>query len=168
MKALIVLVLGISLSASALALEFKVSMKTGPKLAVSCAPHESFCRELCGESECSMDTNLCKDCVGSSLFLTELYRSVGRSLLPAEQVPQSEVISSLKTTPMMVVDRRFFLNIQEDYNSFDFKEYYARLCNYEDEMPILFVPLRSNLAPQLLRILVFCRGSQDFRILRYQ
>ncbi|GEM_PF-4756846 len=168
MKTILFLLLALVTDTS-FAVEFKALMNAGPKLSVSCERGETSCIELCkGETECVIETVLCRDCMGSGLFFTELYRSLGRSLLPSQEMPLEKIIKSLKEKKMMVMDRRFFLNIIEDYNSFDFKEYYSLLCDYQDSMPILFAELDSKQVPDFAKISVFCPLSQTAKILRFE
>lgn len=150
-------------SARSYAMNFQVQMNPSPRLKVQCQASDKECVELCvNELECVIKTNLCRDCLGSSLFMTEMYRSLGRSLLPAKKVSADKVFKALKENRMMVIDRRFFLNIIEDSNSFDFKEYYSLLCSHQDQMPILFIELNDSLIPNLSKISVFCDSNQEF------
>ncbi len=151
------------------AVQFAPLMKAAPKVEVKCNPSEESCLSLCqGELECVLDTALCRDCLGSSLFLTELYRSLGRSLLPSHELSIEKLFEDLKDKKLMVIDRRFFLNIFEDHNSFDFKEYYSLLCGHQDSMPILFAELDRNHSPDLSKLSVFCTHSQVLSLLSFQ
>lgn len=150
------------------AIEFYPLMTAGTSVKVTCEPSENGCLDLCkGKQECIIETVLCRNCMGSSLFFTELYRSIGRSLLPGNEILLEKIILNLKNKKLMVMDRRFFLNIIEDYNSFDFKEYYSLLCDYQDLTPVLFAELDENLGPDLSKISVFCPSSQRARVLRF-
>ena len=166
---LLLLLLVLLGGSNSFAMSFKVQMNPSPRVNVSCLPSENECLSLCDQkSECVIETNLCRDCMGSSLFMTELYRSLGRSLLPEKKLSTENILKALKEKQMMVIDRRFFLNIIEDSNSFDFKEYYSLLCDYQDKMPILFVELNKSLAPNLSNISVFCDNNQEFNLLKFQ
>jgi len=110
------------------------------EVVVSCNEDEYFCDNLCDEKEkCVFKEKACRDCIGSSVYMTYIFNYAGKSIVRTEEeVPMEDLIIMLKSGLFSTIHAKSIYNHVERFDSPVLKEKFQRLCNpYVDEYPML-------------------------------
>jgi hypothetical protein len=136
-------------------LEYKKEVK------VSCAEEEtSFCVSLCNnETECLLEEGMCKDCVGTSIHMTDFFRGIGNNIVPLNSLLTDHLLRRLESGDFVTFTSKTIYNLLTALDSKKIKRQFRALCTDETEYPVVFAKV-SPLRREIINIdLVLCNNG---------
>jgi hypothetical protein len=136
-------------------------------LVVNCAPEELMCMDLCNkQSQCKIAQPVCRSCIGTGLFLTQIFQSLTDSFgLEGAEADQFEFISDIKKNKFVTIEANSPFNMFDDSDSKRFERELDGMCGQVDSYPLLIGSLNSGNELTKLKYLV-CHYDDGARILK--
>lgn len=148
---LIFLTLVTNNSAFALQVEEIWSSDYRPQLKVLCTSgEEQMCSELCKSeqavNECIIDQKVCRDCVGTSLLVTNIFEGMGvRYRNRGDEVTSYELIDLLKSKNFVSFTSKSVYNHVDSYDSLTLQKKFLSLCPAGTmSTPVVFFDLKAK------------------------
>lgn len=120
-----------------------------PQLKVQCFDgEETLCRDLCksdlSSNECIVDQKVCRDCVGTSLLVTNIFEGMGvRYRNRGDEVSSYELIDLLTSKNFVTFTSKSVYNHVDAYNSLTLQKKFQSLCPAETKStPVVFFDLK--------------------------
>ena len=111
------------------------------EVAINCSEGDYFCQDYCGKkSQCLIEEEFCRNCVGSDLYLTYIFNHVGKTIVRAEEeISEYEFIDFINKGMFSTISAKSVYNHVERFNGDLIKGKFQKLCSpYNDEYPIIF------------------------------
>jgi hypothetical protein len=108
---------------------------------VSCSLHEEECIHFCaGHQACKMEEKFCRDCIGTSLWMSHLLDSLGREITNKKiHFPIKDFFKNLKGDKYIAMTPDDIYNVIDPYRSIHVYNKFAALCPEESLSQIIFL-----------------------------
>ncbi len=132
-------------------------------LIVSCEGKELFCKELCGDnSQCIIPEGPCRDCIGTSLMMTNLLSEMGRTIVNSEVLSdKEEFLNFLRSGKFVTLIPNDVYNVIDASSSISAMKKFEKLCPKDSLDQIVFL----NVDPFTRKVLspkaVYCVQEED-------
>lgn len=120
-----------------------------PQLKLSCTEgEESMCSDLCPGSssakECILDQKVCRDCVGTSLLVTNIFEGMGvRYRNRGDEVSFYEFVDLIASKNFVSFTSKSVYNHVDSYDSLVLQKKFQSLCPVNSTlMPVVFFDLK--------------------------
>jgi hypothetical protein len=124
--------------ASAISYEPQWSESFEKTVKMSCQEGEFQCEDLCGESTCVVKEKVCRNCIGSNILITHIFRDMGRSYIStANEVSYYEVLELLQSGNFASFTSKSVYNIVERYDSMALRQKFQSLCPNGTKYPVV-------------------------------
>lgn len=112
----------------------------------SCSGDLSYlCHRMCeGESSCSIAEGVCKDCVGTTIDLTNLFKNIGLTITSTEKVQGLGLVNIVTSNNFVTFTSKSIYNIITSYDSKGMKRQFSSLCSDGTEYPVVFASVYSK------------------------
>lgn len=135
------------------------------ELVVSCLEGELLCRDLCNKNECRIKQTICRDCIGTSIFMAQIFQSFTEAYsLTGRELSDSETIQFLKTKKLVSIETNSPFNVFDDSNSLKFDRNLSRMCGGFGSFPLLLGTLGKSGSIESLNYLV-CHTEDGARVM---
>ncbi|MFT6604635.1 MAG: hypothetical protein ACJARO_002158, partial [Bacteriovoracaceae bacterium] len=105
---------------------------------MTCSEDEFQCEDLCGKSSCVIKEKVCRNCIGSNIRITHIFRDMGRSFTnTGNEVSYYEVLEILGSGHFATFTSKSIYNIVERYDSAKLRKKFQSLCPNEINYPIV-------------------------------
>lgn len=117
-----------------------------PNIIFECSKEERFCLELCNqESQCSIKEKICKNCIGTSILMTNIFEEMGVQYRNnGIEVNPYEFIDFLRKKNFVSFTSRSIFNQTDSFDSPSMKNRFQGLCSGKSEYPVVFFDLKEN------------------------
>lgn len=117
-----------------------------PQLSIVCEKSESFCADLCFQNtSCELDVKICRDCVGTSLIMTNIFEKMGVQYRnTGASISYYEFIDFLREKNFVFFSSKSIYNQIESYDSPLLRARFQKLCPSNIEYPIVFFGLKKK------------------------
>ena len=133
---------------------------------LSCSQDEYFCDDFCGVKEkCLIEEEVCRDCVGSSIYLTHLFNNLGKSIVSSGESAQVEDLLTLfESGSFATITAKSVYNHVDYFNGKKIQAKFSALCETDDSDGAILVLETNPISkiPQGARYLI-C-GEEFFHI----
>lgn len=119
-----------------------------PYLSVQCdLRNQSDCEKLCpldDNSSCQLPMKVCRDCIGTSLLVTDIFEGMGvRYKNTGKEIRFDEFVTFLRTGQFVTFSAKSVYNHVDNYDSLNLQMRFNGLCPFEPKNPaIVFFDLR--------------------------
>jgi hypothetical protein len=133
----------LSLLCLSLAYSFEVSDRWNHRFEketiLNCSESEYFCDDLCGmKFKCVVKERVCRDCIGSSVYLTHIFDQIGRSIINSDETQIDDLLELLKTGRFNSISAKSVYNIMDGVADTDLLRRFKSLCPSEEfQNPIM-------------------------------
>ncbi len=119
------------------------SVELEPFLNINCqGDYKSFCQKVCNveaDKSCSIPMPVCRDCIGTSLLITNIFESMGIRYRNSGNHISNEVFSEyLSRKQFVTFSSKSVYNHVDSYDSQNLRNRFKSLCTEEIESPIVF------------------------------
>lgn len=105
---------------------------------MSCGEDEYQCEDFCGEKICKIEEKVCRNCIGSNLLITHIFRDMGRTFRNSgNEISYYEVLETLSTNLFASFTSKSIYNIVERYDSPKLRKKFQSLCDNGTEYPVV-------------------------------
>lgn len=105
---------------------------------MTCSEDEFQCEDLCGKSSCIIKEKVCRNCIGSNIRITHIFRDMGRSFTnTGNEVSYYEVLETLGSQHFATFTSKSIYNIVERYDSTKLRLKFQSLCPNEVKYPVV-------------------------------
>lgn len=120
--------------------------ENSPMMNSTCSTNERFCKELCNqEGECSFNVKVCKDCVGTSILMTNIFEQMGTQYRnTGSQVSEYELIDFIKEQNFVIFSSRSIYNQIDSFDGPVIRARFQSLCSSGIEYPVVFFQLKEK------------------------
>ena len=99
-----------------------------------------FASRACGEEKmCEFKEGICRDCIGTSLYMTSLFNGMGSIYRSTEFVRSSELLDLIERGDFITLSSRSIYNHVESFDSDKLKARFQVLCRDGSEYPLVFI-----------------------------
>jgi len=138
-KTLILLTILFSGSALSIELDSRWNYKFEKEVVLTCSQDEYFCEDLCENKErCIIKENVCRDCIGSTPYLTHVFNQIGRSIVSEGiEAPVEDLIELLRDGKFSSISSKSIYNHVDRFGSNKIMSKFESLCDYESQNPVM-------------------------------
>jgi len=141
-KRLLILTLLIAGNAFALQLESGWNYKFEKEVFLKCTEDEYICDDFCeNKKHCRIKEKICRDCVGSSIYMTHFFNNLGKSIVSSGvEIPVEELLAMLENGAFATITAKSVYNHIDFFNGSKIQEKFSFLCQgYNVESPLVFL-----------------------------
>ena len=109
--------------------------------------NESLCIDFCGkEDACKISEGPCWNCIGTSVYLTHIFKNMGRIFFNSEvEIEEEEFFSFLKSGRFVSFSSRSIYNHISKFDEEEIQNKFNSLCNFSSRKgPIVFFDVQGN------------------------
>jgi hypothetical protein len=133
---------------SALSFELLEQWSTdySPELKATCSSMDQLCLALCdNEFECTIPVKTCKDCVGTSILMTNIFDRMGLGYRNSgKDVDSSELIELIRSGDFVTFTSKSVYNQTDSFDSAPMKARFKTLCPRSVDYPVVFFSLKEK------------------------
>ena len=110
------------------------------KVIMSCFQENDFsCEDTCGNKEsCEFSESICRDCVGSSVSLTYIFKYMGLNLRSnGNRVSQYEIMDLIQSGDFVSLNAKSIYNHVDRFNSMSLRRKFRSLCENGAREPLV-------------------------------
>lgn len=105
---------------------------------VKCADNEYSCDDFCGNKvQCIIKERVCRDCVGSTVYLTHIFDQIGRSIVNSDETVPDELFDFLKTKKFNSISSKSVYNVMDGVGDTDLAKRFLSLCPEGSTNPLM-------------------------------
>lgn len=105
---------------------------------MSCSADEFQCDDLCGKSTCEIKEKVCRNCIGSDLYITHIFRDMGRSFRSTGfEISYYEVLERLTKGFFASFTSRSIYNQIDRFDSAPLRKKFQSLCLNDTKYPVV-------------------------------
>ena len=139
MKMIGLLLMMISFQVSAVSLETVWTMSSEKELHLYCAQTEDeTCLQFCGDESCIVSEPVCKNCVGTSVTMTYIFKEMGRVYIAGEKLDDYYLYDLLNNQNFVSLTSRSVYNLVYSFNASSLRRQFRSLCNDGTAYPVAF------------------------------
>jgi hypothetical protein len=134
-KKLFFLIIGLLVVNSAFSIEVadRWNYKFQKEVIINCTESEYFCDDLCGKKDqCVIKEKVCRDCLGSTVYLTHIFDQIGRSIVASEEAQIEDMIELLETKRFSAITSTSVYNMVDAMGDKKIEKRFASLCPTEE------------------------------------
>ncbi len=125
--------LGLSKPASSIEVKDEWNHRFQKEVVISCGESEYFCDDLCGKKDqCVIKEKVCRDCIGSTVYLTHIFDQIGRSIVASDDAQIEDVLDLLKSNRFSTISSNSVYNMVDGTGNKDIERRFASLCPSEE------------------------------------
>lgn len=110
-----------------------------------CSENDDLCLRACGEEKsCEFEEGICRDCIGTSLYMTSLFNGMGKIYRSTDTVRSSELLDLIETGDFITLSSKSIYNHVEAFNSKKLKARFQSLCSDGTKYPLVFIAAESG------------------------
>jgi len=131
----IILFIGLFLSKSAFSIEVtdRFNHRFQKEVILNCGESEYFCDDLCGKKDkCVIKEKVCRDCIGSTVYLTHVFDQIGRSIVASDEAQIGDVLELLKSNRFSVISSNSVYNMVDGMGDKSIERRFGSLCPSEE------------------------------------
>ncbi len=103
------------------------------EVVVNCGEGEYFCDDLCDKKDqCIIKEKVCRDCLGSTVYLTHIFDQIGRSIVASEEAQIEDMIELLKANRFSIITPTSVYNMVDAMGDKKIEKRFASLCPSEE------------------------------------
>lgn len=131
-------------SVSAFEIQEAWNAEYSPELIVNCSELDRLCIDLCNnETKCVIPQKVCKDCIGTSVLMTNIFERMGVGYRNAgEAISEYTLVDLIKSGNFVTFTSRSIYNQNDTFDSRLSKERFQSLCSNSTPYPVVFFGLR--------------------------
>lgn len=145
MKLLLVISL---LVTSSFALDFKTDWNEAfeKSIVMTCSVDDSKCREICSnETQCVFTEEVCRNCIGTSIYTTHLFKTMGQVYRNnGVEVTTDHIISLLSSGEFASISAKSIYNHVDKFNSKSLRIRFQSLCSNGAQEPIVILSMNKK------------------------
>lgn len=131
---------------------------------MSCSEEEFQCEDLCGQKTCEIKEKVCRNCIGSDVYVTHIFRDMGRSFRNlGNEVSYYEVLERLSEGKFATFTSRSIYNQIERFDSVGLRKKFQSLCSNETEYPVVVFKI-AEVSRKLEEVQFVICGNQAFEM----
>ncbi len=117
-----------------------------PYLILECLPQDKLCSATCAnEGQCAIEQKVCKDCVGTSILMTNIFERMGIFYRNSgNKISTQEFAHFLQDHNFVTFTSRSIYNQTDSFDSPQTKARYQSLCPDQTEYPVVFFELKAK------------------------
>ena len=130
----------ILLSGSALSMEMdsRWNYKFEKEVVLTCSEDEFFCEDLCeSKDKCVIKENVCRDCIGSTPYLTHVFNQLGKSIVKSDAAQVEDLVELLETDSFATISVKSIYNNVDTFGSNKIIDKFGALCDFTADKPIM-------------------------------
>ncbi|TDJ07851.1 MAG: hypothetical protein E2O68_03025 [Deltaproteobacteria bacterium] len=130
----------ILLSGSALSVELDArwNYKFEKEVVLTCSEDEFFCEDLCESKEkCIIKENVCRDCIGSTPYLTHVFNQLGRSIVKTDEAQVEDLVELLKSNHFAAITSKSVYNHVDRFGTEKIADKFGALCDFTAKNPVM-------------------------------
>ena len=130
-----------TINAYAFKVESRWNTQFKKEVVLNCEGNSLECYSICAnEKECVVYEKPCKDCIGTSVFMTHLFENIGKSYVNSMyEVSLYEFFKYLNRGLFSTVSSRSIFNHVSKFDNPELKERFMSLCEDSTEYPNVFI-----------------------------
>ena len=137
-NALILFTILFSGSALSIEMDARWNYKFEKEVVLTCSEDEFFCEDLCeSKDKCVIKENVCRDCIGSTPYLTHVFNQLGKSIVKSDAAQVEDLVELLKTDSFATVNVKSIYNNVDTFGSNKIIDKFGALCDYTSEKPVM-------------------------------
>jgi hypothetical protein len=160
-KTALLLILGLSNSAFSFTLETRWNYKFEKETVLSCRSEDFLCQDICQKDKCVKKETICRDCIGSSIYLTHFFTQIGKSIVKSDEAMVEDLRDLILDEGFVTIDARSIYNHVTAFNDLEIRTKLKSLClPLIDEQPV--VVLKTNKGSKLIQkaLFVVCKSGE--------
>lgn len=165
MKFLVLTFLAFSSLAHSFTLETRWNYKFEKETVFTCNSEETLCQDICLKDKCVQKETICRDCIGSSIYLTNFFTQIGKSIVKSDETMVEDLRDLVLDESYVTIDAKSIYNHVTAFNDLEIRTKLQSLClPLVDEKPI--VVLKTNKASKLIQkaLFVVCKSGETSTI----
>lgn len=110
------------------------------KVVMNCPHEDDFsCENFCGQKQhCEIKENICRDCIGSSIAMTYIFKYMGLNLKNnGQKVSIYEFLDLLSSGDFVSLNAKSIYNHVDRFNSLSLRRKFQSLCNNGAREPLV-------------------------------
>ena len=117
-----------------------------PKLKITCDSKDSYCSQICNnESSCEIRQTACRDCIGTSLLMTNIFEDMGISYRSTNEIVSNyELVDFLQLGLFVTFSSKSIYNQTDSYDSDGLRAKFLSLCPLNAENSLVFFSLKNK------------------------
>lgn len=105
---------------------------------MSCSEDEYQCDDVCGSSTCKIKEKVCRNCMGSNVLISHIFRDMGRSFTNTGiELSNYEVLEVFKSKNFATFTSKSIYNIVERFDSSSLRRKFQSLCPNNTKYPVV-------------------------------
>jgi hypothetical protein len=117
------------------------------------------CTQLCGdELQCHIYEDFCHSCLGTELFMTNLFRDIGTKIIPSNEYNKASAIELISSGNFVTFDSKSIFNLLGSYDNSRLRQNFQSLCTDGTERPIIFTKVDYKRRP-IKNEFVWCKNG---------
>jgi hypothetical protein len=119
-----------------------------PELRVTCSNMDSLCLNLCDKEEaCTVPQKVCKDCIGTSILMTNIFDRMGLGYRSTGvDVDSSELVEFIRGGNFVTFTSKSIYNQIDTFDNLPLRMRFQGLCPTMVEYPVVFFELKPRTA----------------------
>lgn len=117
-----------------------------PELKATCSSMDQLCLTLCdNEFECTIPVKTCKDCIGTSVLMTNIFDRMGLGYRNSgKEIDSSELIELIRSGNFVTFTSKSVYNQTDSFDSAPMKARFKTLCPNDVDYPVVFFSLKER------------------------
>jgi hypothetical protein len=136
------------------------------EVVVTCEESEYFCEDLCEKKEqCILKEKVCRDCIGSTIYLTHVFDQIGRSIVASEEAQFEDMIELLGSNNFSVISSNSVYNMVDALGDKNIEKRFASLCpSQEFSRPTIIFEVKEVSGLLGKPKLIVCNNGENSKI----
>jgi hypothetical protein len=130
---------------------------------LTCNNEDILCQDICHKDKCVKKETICRDCIGSSIYLTHFFTQLGKSIVKSDEVMVEDLRDLILDESYATIDAKSIYN--HVLYDFEIRSKLQSLClPIVDETPV--VVLKTNKVSMLIQkaLFVICKTGKTSTI----
>lgn len=163
-KLILCLFLLVTNSVMAISFEPEWTVDYKKNVIMSCSEDEYQCEDFCGNSRCEIKEKVCRNCMGSNILISHIFRDMGRSLINTGiEISNYEVLEVFDSKNFATFTSKSIYNIVERFDSLTLRRKFQSLCSNNTKYPIV-VFSTEKISRKLDQVKFVICGNQAFEM----
>ncbi len=165
MKFLVLTFLTFSSLAHSFTLDTRWNYKFEKETVLTCNDSDFLCMDLCQKDKCVKKETICKDCIGSSIYLTHFFTQIGKTIVKSDEAMVEDLRDLILDESYVTIDGKSIYNHVTAFNDLEIRTKLQSLClPIIDETPV--VVLKTNKGSKFIQkaLFVVCKTGETSTI----
>ncbi len=135
-------------------------------LTLKCGEKNRVCRNICKANICKIEEKECFNCVGTSIFMTNLFQELGRTITSnlSSYYTKGKIYEAIEGNKIFMTSKSIY-NIYSKYNSRKVQRQFSKLCRTKSvEDPILVIDVFEGTNEPYQPSFVICQDKEGYKV----